>query len=85
MKAHSSFTSYLNNREQFLCVTDQKSSTNSIDCGIPQVLCLWHLLFIIYGNDLEPCLQGAIPNIYADDISITCSSTDSDSLFKEYR
>ena len=31
-------------------------------------------------NDFERCLQGAVPNIYADDTSITCSSTDSASL-----
>ena len=31
-------------------------------------------------NDFERCLQGAVPNMYADDTSITCSSTDSASL-----
>ena len=34
------------------------------------------LLFIIYVNDFERCLQDA------DDTSITCSSTDSDSLLR---
>ena len=31
-------------------------------------------------NDFERCLQGAVPNMYADDTSTTCSSTDSASL-----
>ena len=35
------------------------------------------LLFIIYINDFERCLHGATPNMYADDASITCSSSDS--------
>ena len=38
------------------------------------------LLFIIYMNDFERCLQGAVPNMYADDTSITYSPTDSASL-----
>ena len=38
------------------------------------------LLFIIYMNDFEHCLQGAVPIIYAATTSITCSSTDSPSL-----
>ena len=38
------------------------------------------LLFIIYMNDFEHCLQGTVLIMYADDTSITCSSTDSPSL-----
>ena len=33
-------------------------------------------------NDFERCLQGAVPNMYSDDTSITSSSTDSASLQK---
>ena len=36
----------------------------------------------MYMNDFERCLQGAVPNMYADDTSITCSSTDSASLHR---
>ena len=31
-------------------------------------------------NDFERCLHGTVPNLYADDTSITCSSTDGASL-----
>ena len=79
-KTHCWFKTYLENRKQFCYVEGQESSTNRIVCGIPQGSCLGPLLFIIYMNDFERCLQGAVPNLYADDTSITCSSTDSASL-----
>ena len=34
----------------------------------------------MYMDDFERCLQGAVPNMYADDTSITCSFNDSASL-----
>ena len=39
-KSHCWFTSYLRNREQFCRVDGQKSSTKSVNCGIPQGSCL---------------------------------------------
>ena len=56
------------------------SFANKIDYDIPQGSCLGPLLLIIYNNDFERCLQGATPNMYAADTSITCSSNDSASL-----
>ena len=79
-KTHCWFKTYLKNRKQFCYVEGQESSTNRIVCGIPQGSCLGPLLFIIYMNDFERCLQGAVPNLYANDTSITCSSADSVSL-----
>ena len=66
-ETHCWFKTYLKNRKQFCNVEGQKSSTNRIDGGIPQGSCLGPLLFIIYMNDFERCLQGAVPNMYADD------------------
>ena len=65
---------------QFCFVEGQKSPANMIDYCIPQGSCLGHLLFIVYINDFESCLQGATPNMYADDTSISSSSSDSASL-----
>ena len=36
-------------------------------CGIPQVLILSSLLFLIYINDLPNCLESTVPCLYADD------------------
>ena len=54
--------------------------TNRIRCGIPQGSYLGPLLCSICMNDFERCLQGATPSLYADDTSITYSSTGSASL-----
>lgn len=60
----------------------KKLSTNNIEGGITQGSCLRPLPFIIYNNDFERCLQGASPNMYADDLSITRSSVESDFLLR---
>ena len=47
-ETHCWFKTYLANRKQFCYVEGQKSSTNKIDCGIPQGSCLGSLPFIIH-------------------------------------
>ncbi len=84
-KTHCWFTSYLRNRGQFCYVDGQKSSQNNIECNIPQVSCLGPLLFIIYVNDFERCLPKAIPNMYPDDTSITCTSTENTLLTRNVK
>ena len=79
-KTHCLFKTFLENRKQICYVKGQKSLANRTDCGIPQGLCLGSLLFIRYINDFEHYLQGATPNLYADDTSIACLSSDSASL-----
>ena len=51
------FTSYLQNRKQFCTVDGHRSSAKMVTCGIPQGSCLGPLLFIIYLNDFETCLE----------------------------
>ena len=70
------FESYLNNRKQFCSLNGQHSKARIITCGIPQGSCLGPLLFIIYLNDLEKCLNFSRASIYADDASITIASDD---------
>ena len=66
--------------KQFCYVKGQRSSTNRINCGIPQGSCLGALLFIICINDFEYYLQDATTNLYTDCTDVTCSSNDSVSL-----
>ena len=54
--SHSWLTSYLTNSEQFCYFDGSTSSKSSIECAIPQRLCLGPLLFILCINDFENCL-----------------------------
>ena len=68
------FQSYLSNRKQFCSLNCVKTKPRKLPCGIPQGSCLGPLLFIIYLNDFERCLQFSRANIYADDTAITIAS-----------
>ena len=68
------YKSYLTNRSQYCSIDGQVSDIMEIDCGIPQGSCLGPLLFIIYLNDFEHCLEHSRANMYADDTEITISS-----------
>ena len=68
------FESYLTNRKQFCSLNGLHSTARKVSCGIPQGSCLGPLLFIIYLNDLEECLQSSRASIYADDTILTIAS-----------
>ena len=70
------FESYLTNRKQFCSLNSLRSKARKVTCGVPQESCLGPLLFIIYLNDLEKCLQSSRASIYADDTSLTIASMD---------
>ena len=72
---HSWFTSYLSNRKQFCKVNGICSKTKDIHCGVPQGSCLGPLLFLIYINDLPFALKNSKVTMYADDTSISHSSS----------
>ena len=69
------FTSYLTDRKQYCQINGHKSCLKNVLCGIPQGSCLGPLLFILYVNDFEQCLEKCTANMYADDTSVTCSAT----------
>ena len=70
------FKSYLSGRKQFCSVNGQRSKTEGALCGIPQGSCLGPLLFIVYLNDFEGCLDFSKANMYADDTHTTIASND---------
>ena len=76
------FASYLQNKKQFCTVNGQKSSAKMVTCGIPQGSCLCPLLFIIYMNDFETCLELSNASMYADDTHVTIASNDSENLLE---
>ena len=76
------FISYLQNRKQFCTVNGHKSSAKMITCGIPQGSCLGPLLFIIYLNDFETCLQLSKASMYADDTHVTITSKNLENLLE---
>ncbi len=83
--SHNWFTSYLTNREQFCYFDGSSSRKSNIKCGIPQGSCLGPLLFILYINDFENCLENMIPNMYADDTSVNIASENLNELLTDLR
>ena len=53
-----------------------KVKDRGVLCGIPQGSCLGPLLFIVYLNDFEGCLDFSKANMYADDTHTTIASND---------
>ena len=61
---------YLTERKQFVQVKANKSSLQSITCGVPQGSVLGPFLFLIYFNDLpKNCLQSKT-TLFADDTTV---------------
>lgn len=77
------FTSHLNERRQFCRVNGYNSKTLRVTCGIPQGSCLGPLLFILYLNDFESCLQYSSTSMYADDTHTTIAARDIDELVQK--
>ena len=70
------FRSYLSGRKHFCSVDGQRSNTEEVMYGIPQGSCLGPLLFILYFNDFEGCLDFSKANMYADNTHTTIASND---------
>ena len=64
------FTSYLDNRKQFVTFKGVNSSPLTIKCGVPQGSILGPLLFLIYINDLSNVSNKLSKILFADDTSL---------------
>ena len=67
--ANCMLSPYLDNRKQYVSFNNINSSTENIECGVPQKSILGPLLFLIYINDLPNCLK-TDPRYFADDTSL---------------
>ena len=81
--ANSWFKSYLQNRTQSVCVSGILSPPNVMKYGVPQGSVLGPLLFLIYINDLANAIIYSTVFHFADDTSLTCSSSSLKSIKKQ--
>ena len=66
------FSSYLQNRKQYVTINGFKSSINNVEYGVPQGSVLGPLLFLMYINDLSISIKNSIVHHFADDTNILC-------------
>ena len=59
------FSSYLNNRSQFISVNGATSKLFYLQYGVPQGSCLGPLLFVIYASKLFSVLEHHLPDVHA--------------------
>ena len=69
------FESYLSTRKQFVCVNETTSDWLDINRGVAQGSILGPLLFIIYMNDIVKSSNLLNFYLYADDTTLTMSSS----------
>ena len=78
------FKSYLTNRIQAVDVNGFISSTKLVKMGIPQGSCLGPILFLIYINDFNRCLEPGVTSLlFADDTTLQFTSNDLLSLYRK--
>ena len=69
-------TSYISNREQYVSINDNRSTTLPIRTGVPQGSILGPLLFILYINDIVNVSKDAELLLFADDTNVFLYDTD---------
>ena len=72
---HNWFKSYLHNRQQIVTFNNHTSSVKNIDIGVPQGTVLGPISFLIFIIDLPNILPNDSCLMYADDVTLYCSSS----------
>ena len=62
--------SYLTNRTQYTRMNGYTSTTQEITCGVPQGSVLGPLLFLLYINDIQHCIDKEEIKLFADDTGV---------------
>ena len=74
-RAHSWFTSYLSNRQQYVDINGNTSTSRPLDISVLQGSILGPILFLCFINDL-PITTELLALLFADDTAIVDSDTD---------
>ena len=74
------FTSYLENRMQYVIYNDTKSDFSNINIDVPQGSVLVPLLFNKFLNDLYIVFDSSIPILFADDTNLIFKDKDANTL-----
>ena len=62
--------SYLNDRKQFVTLSDAKSTQETVTRGVPQGSVLGPLLFLIYINNMNSAVKNSMIHHFADDTNL---------------
>ena len=76
------FENYLSNRKQYVTYNSIKSTTEKINCGVPQGSILGPLLFLIYINDLSTVSKACMSILFADDTNMFFTGRDLQTMTK---
>ena len=79
------FQNYLNDRKQYVQFKSENSETLNIDCGVPQGSVLGPLLFLVYVNDLNNCLNYCKSLLFADDTTMHITGKNKRELYSKMR
>jgi hypothetical protein len=78
--ANEWFSSYLQNRRQYVTIGNTNSEQQMIICGVPQGSVLGPLLFLLYINYFKNCACGVDFHLFADDSNLLCTHKNLESL-----